>query len=530
MTPNQAQDQSWDVIVIGAGMGGGIAARRLAEQGLAVLVVEKGPQDHPQEQQGLNQKMLDPVARRVRSFWPTQVEATLNGRTSRSFAALGSGVGGSSVFYAGALERPERHDLEDTPQMPHPTGGWPVGYDGFAPYYAQAEEILHIAGENDPLSREAPFALKPPAPISADEQRMMDTMAENGLHPYRLPLSIRNVEGCMMCIGHKCPRNCKMDGRSAGIEPALATGRTTVLTDCDATALVYDDQAVTGVKLTHDGQDITMRAPFYVLAAGGYGSPRLLLRSQGPNPKGCANSSDWVGRGLMFHLNELFVLWPHRKHRFKGASKAVSTRDLYSHEGKRFGVIQSVGLEASFGNIATFLGGLYDRSVLRRIRKLRYPLTNIPALIAARMLGDAKIFSAIMEDLPYPENRVVLNADDPEIPTFHYTIPDEMMTRWRAYRRRIKKAFTGHRRLMMGMAPQLNFGHPCGTLRFGHDPATSVLDANCKAHDLDNLYVADSSFFPTSLGVNPSLTIAANALRVGDIIAARTKSETSDGS
>ncbi|GGA29678.1 FAD-dependent oxidoreductase [Neptunicoccus cionae] len=528
MKLQQAQTRSWDVIVIGAGMGGGIAARRLAEQGLSVLIVEKGPQDHPQEQQGLNQKMLDPVARRVRSFWPTQIEATLNGRTSRSFAALGCGVGGSSVFYAGALERPERHDLEDTPAMPHPTGGWPVGYDDFAPYYAQAEDILHIAGENDPLSTEAAFPLKTPVPISADEQQMMDRMAKNGLHPYRLPLSIRHIEGCMMCIGHKCPRRCKMDGRSAGIEPALATGHATLLTDCDATALVYDDKVVTGVKLTQDGQDAILCARFYVLAAGGYGSPRLLLRSQGPNPAGCANSSDWVGRGLMFHLNELFVLWPQRKHRFKGASKAISLRDLYSHKGERFGVIQSVGLEASFGNIATFLCGIYDRSVLRHIPRLRYPLTNIPALIAARMLGDAKVFSAIMEDLPYPDNRVVLNENDPDVPTFQYTIPDEMMARWRAYRRRIRKAFAGHRRLMTGMAPQLNFGHPCGTLRFGHDPATSVLDASCKTHDLNNLYVTDSSFFPTSLGVNPSLTIAANSLRVGDIIVARAKSETPD--
>lgn len=528
MTPQEASAQTWDVIVIGAGMGGGMAARRLAEQRLSVLILEKGPQGYHHEQQGLNQKLGDPAARHLRGFWPSPVEATLNGRTSRLFVALGSGVGGSSVFYAGALERPERHDLEATAQMPHPTGGWPVGYDGFAPYFAQAEDLLHISGETDPLSDEAAYDLKPPPPISAGEQAMIDRMTAGGLHPYRLPLSIRNVAGCQMCIGHKCPRRCKMDGRSAGVEPALATGHATLLAECDVTELAYDDAAITGVHLRHGGRDHLLRARDYVLAAGAYGSPRLLLQSDAGGPTGCANSSDWVGRGLMFHLNEMFAVWPHRKHRFAGASKAISLRDFYSENGQRLGLVQSMGLEATFGNIATYLAGLYDRSFLGRFRRGRY-LTNIPALIAARLLGDAKIFSAIIEDLPYPENRVLVNDTDPQVPTFTYTIKPELTARWRRCRKLVKRGFRGHRSLIMGMQPELNLGHPCGTLRFGHDPATSVLDANCKAHDLDNLYVADSSFFPTSMGVNPSLTIAANALRVGDIIAKRRKSETADG-
>jgi choline dehydrogenase-like flavoprotein len=261
---------------------------------------------------------------------------------------------------------------------------------------------------------------------------------------------------------------------------------------------------------------MTLTAATYVLAAGALASPRLLLQSQD-----CANSSGWVGRGLMFHVNEIFAIWPKRGQQFAGAAKAISLRDLYTYDGVRLGMIQSMGLEASFGNIALYLAGLYDRSALHRFRKLR-KLTNIPALIAARILGHAKVFVGILEDLPYPDNRVTLHPDDPDVPTFNYTISAELLKRRSLFRRQIKRSFRGYRTLLMGQKAELNYGHPCGTLRFGDDPATSVLDARCKAHDLDNLYVADASVFPTSMGVNPSLMIAANALRVADGIVAAT--------
>lgn len=513
MTPQDAQTRSWDAIVIGAGMGGGMAARRLAEQGLSVLIVEKGPQGFRHEQQGLSNTIADPVARKLRGLWPKPVAANVDKRGSQFFAPLGSGLGGSSVFYAGALERPERHDLENTDTMPHPTGGWPVGYDGFSPYFAQAEALLHISGTANPLSPEIKPTLGTPPAISAGETAMMAEMANKGLHPYRLHLAMRNLPGCLTCLGHKCPRACKMDGRSAGVEPALKTGNAHLLDGCDVTEILHEDGQVTGLRLIRDEAETTLTATTYVLAAGALASPRLLLQSQG-----CANSSDWVGRGLMFHVNEIFAVWPKRGQQFEGASKAISLRDLYSHDGARLGMIQSMGLEASFGNIAGYLAGLYDRSVLRRFRRLR-KLTNIPALIAARLLGNAKVFVGILEDLPYPDNRVTLHPDDPDVPCFTYAISPELLKRRGLFRRQIKKRFRGYRTLLMGQTAELNYGHPCGTLRFGTDAATSVLNADCRAHDLDNLYVVDSSVFPTSMGVNPSLMIAANALRVADVIA-----------
>ena len=146
-------------------------------------------------------------------------------------------------------------------------------------------------------------------------------------------------------------------------------------------------------------------------------------------------------------------------------------------------------------------------------------LTRIPAAIANRLFGKAAVFVGMIEDFPYPENRVVLNEDDPEVLTFEYRFHKELLARRKKYKKALYRAFKGHKRFMMSLRPVLNMGHPLGSLRFGTDPTTSVLRPDCRTHDLGNLYVADGSFMPSAMGVNPSLTIVANALRVGDIIA-----------
>lgn len=512
------KDTLWDVIVIGAGMGGGIVGRRLAEMGLSVLFVEKGPNGHRAERQGLNPDMADPVARQLRGYWPGPMRATINGRASEFFGPLGAGVGGSSVFYAATLERPERHDLEATEDRPHPTGGWPVGFDAMRPWYVRAEALLHVCGEADPLSPEPPADLAKPPPLSAGDSALMTSLTRAGLHPYRLHSAIRYLEGCHDCLGVKCPRPCKMDGRSAGVEPALATGRARLLDNCTVKRLCGAPGRISHIEVTRRGEAFDLRARRFVLAAGAFGSPGLLLASHAAHwPEGCANESGLVGRNLMFHLNEVFALWPPRAAHAPGPGKAISLRDLYHRDGQRFGTVQAMGIDAGYGEIVHFLNGMFDRSALRHIRPLRH-LTRIPALIAARLMGQAKVFVGLMEDLGYPENRVTWDEDAPEALDFTYHLHGELLTRRRAFRRAISKALRGHRRLFLTHQPELNFGHPCGTLRFGNDPKTSVLNADCRAHGLDNLYVADASFMPSSMGVNPSLTIAANALRVAEAI------------
>lgn len=504
-------EQNWDVLIIGTGMGGGTIGRVLAEGGMRVLFIEKGPRGHRSERQALHSEVFTPEARALRGFWPTPLHAKIDGRDSTFFAPLGAGIGGSSAFYAATLERPERHDIEG-----HPHAKWPVSFDEMQPWYSAAEAMYHVCGAPDPLSSELQPDLRNAPVIDPCDAAIMQDMQSIGLHPYRLHSAIQYVEGCHGCLGSKCPKTCKMDGRSAGVEPALASGNAALLDMADVRALHGNGTKITALTLHYEGRDHVISAKKIVLAGGALGSAHLLLRSASDTvPKGLANSSGFVGRHLMFHLNEMFALWPKTKITTAEASKTISLRDLYHQKGQRFGTVQSMGIGAGYGEILHYL-----RLMLARSRFIGLPLAHdlarIPAGIAVKILGNAKVFVGLLEDFGYPENRVIFDPARPDSLSIEYDLAPELKTRRKAFRKAIRSAFRGHRKLFLSLQPELNFGHPCGTLRFGDDPKTSVLDRNCKAHDLSNLWVVDSSFMPTSFGVNPSLTIAANALRVGE--------------
>jgi choline dehydrogenase-like flavoprotein len=520
-------EKCWDVIVVGAGLGGGIAGRRLAEKGLSVLFVESGPATPREDWNGWTAATDDPETRRLNGHWPDRVHAVIDGRASSFFAPIGTGVGGTSAFYAATLERPERHDLEDVATMPHPSGGWPVGYDAFLPYFEAAEDLLAVCGEVDPLSAERPAVLRAAPPMSAGDAAMMGALAAAGLHPYRKHVGARYLPGCAECFGRRCPRGCKMDGRSAGVEPALATGLAAVLDGCEVLALRGSRRQVTHLEAVRGGEMLRLRARRFVLAAGALGSPRLLLASASADwPNGCGNDTGLVGRNLMFKLVERIAIWPeHRSGAFRrrgsasGPLTAISLRDFYQRDGVRFGHVQSVGLDASYGDIVQHLKGWFDRSAPKGLRRAR-GLVRAPAFVAARVLGDAKIFQGLLEDLPYPDNRVVFDPADPRRIGFEYTISDELRARRRAFRALIRGIRGRRRSFFLHVEPELSLSHACGTLRFGSNPATSVLDPWCRSHAVPNLHVADASFMPTSTGINPSLTIAANAVRVADAIGA----------
>lgn len=520
----QASGRTWDVIVVGTGIGGGLAGRRLAERGLSVLFVEKGPLGYRTESQDLRDDVDDYTARQMRGFWPTKVEVRLDGgRAQQFFAPIGSGVGGTSVFYAAAVERPERHDMETVGAMQHPTGGWPVGYDAFAPYFDQAAEVLSLRGEGDPASGlPAPALLAPP--LREAEVALFEDLRQCGLHPYRSHEAMRRVPGCADCLGRKCPLPCKMDGRSAGVEPAMETGRVMLLADASVEELIEVGGRISQVRVRRGGRDMFLTGQVVVLAAGALHSPRILLGSTGTHAEGCANSSGWVGRGLMFHLSEMLALWPRRGKPAAGATRTVAFRDLYAHEGRRLGLVQSMGVAADAGQIAAYLKERISQSGLRRVPGIRRMATLV-AKVGAVIFGKATVFVGVLEDLPYYENRVLRHPEEPDVPVIEYRLNAELLDRRAAFRRVVRNRLGRWRTLLLGFGPALNYGHSCGTLRFGNDPKTSVLDANCKAHDLDNLYVADGSFLPTSMGVNPSLMIAANALRVADVIVARHQAE-----
>ncbi|MGZ9809489.1 GMC oxidoreductase [Pseudoroseicyclus sp. H15] len=508
---------TFDVIVIGTGMGGGTAGRALAEAGLRVLFLEKGRAGQRAEENGTEIGPADAFARSLHGLWPEPAVLALDGAEQRRDPVIGSTVGGSSVFYAATLERPERHDLESTPAMPHPTGGWPVGWDEMRPWFDKAEQLYEVRGAPDPLGQEPQPALLPPAPLGRGDEAILQALRRAGRHPYQLHSAIRSVEGCLGCVGRKCPRDCKRDGRSAGVEPALATGRAELWDEAEVLRLTGDGQRITGVTVRRGGEVTELTAPHVVLAAGALNSPRLLAASASEAwPEGSGNHSGLAGRGLMFHFNELFALFPGRAARGTGAAKAVGLRDFYAHQGHRLGMVQALGVEADFGAVLYAIREGLSRHAAGRSR-LAQEAARLPAALAMRLLGSAKIFVGLLEDLPYDHNRVLTGPDGAM--RIEYRIADELLERRRMLRRQIRRI--GRPVIMLTNSFEPNLGHPCGTLRFGADPARSVLAPDGRVHGVENLWVADSSFMPSSMGVNPSLTIAAHALRVAAKIAER---------
>ena len=264
--------------------------------------------------------------------------------------------------------------------------------------------------------------------------------------------------------------------------------------------ILTDGAQAIGVEVARDGTTQTLHAAHVVLAAGALTSPRLMA--------GSGLGGDQTGRNLMFHLNEIFALWPGRGAP-SGPSKAVGLRDLYHAQGQRLGMVQAMGVEVDQGQILHTLRQRAARHALGRNRLVREGL-RLPALLADRLLGRAKLFVGLLEDLPYAHNRVL---PDPDRIVIDYTLAPELLARRALFRRLIRRAL-GPGMAFLGLGPEPNWGHPCGTLRMGRDPATSVTDQWGSVHGTPGLWVADASVFPTSMGVNPSLTIAAHALRV----------------
>ena len=223
----------------------------------------------------------------------------------------------------------------------------------------------------------------------------------------------------------------------------------------------------------------------------------------------------------MFHTSDIFALWaPHRLNRHARQRKAISVRDFYVHEGKRLGYVQSMGLDAGRGEIAAYTKNQLRRHGVRNELLLSL-LAKIPSHIGTLVFGSAGIFAAMTEDDPKPENRIFLDLDEPDGASFSYTITEDLRRRADELRRAFSRAVRPWRMLRISTELEMNYGHPCGTCRFGDERGSSVLDRDCRTHDLENLYVIDASFMPRSGAVNPSLTIAANALRVAPRIVAR---------
>jgi choline dehydrogenase-like flavoprotein len=510
MNPTVAASRNWDVIVIGTGVGGATVGRSLAIEGLSVLFLEKGGRI------GAAKEGNDPLtseSRLTHGWWPYPVSLQRNGDRKRFYAAVGCALGGTSIHYAAAMERMAASDFDSLHTQSASIPPWPVSFSEFSPYYEAAEKLYGIRGESNHVAEQR---------MSEWDRALMEQMRQNGLRPDPLHVAIRYDEQCTECIGRVCPRDCKSDARVACLEEALRHPQCHILEHCDVQTLDADRRSVQVVKALNQGRQLELRARIVVLSAGALHTPQILLRSKNEFwPQGLANSSDQVGRNLMFHTSDIFALWaPRRLSRRARQRKSISVRDFYVRHGRRLGYVQSMGLEAGRGEIAAYLKDqLRGRGIRNEL--LLSLLAKAPSHIGALIFGGAGIFAAMTEDDPNPDNRIVLDPAEPDGASFSYTITDDLRRRADELRLAFSHGVRPWRMLRISSELEMNYGHPCGTCRFGDDRASSVLDRDCRTHDLENLFVVDASFMPRSGAMNPSLTIAANALRVAPRIAAQ---------
>ncbi|UUO01970.1 GMC family oxidoreductase [Mycolicibacterium novocastrense] len=526
----EAERVVWDAIVVGTGMGGGMLGYSLAKSGRRVLFVEKGRSTLPGVAETIRSAMpelaaplasrseeeyLDALVRSGRSI--DEVEDISWKKPTQFVPVLGSGTGGSSAIYGMVCERFFAHDFAPRQYFRNPGEStvpeeWPITYDELVPWYEAAEKMLGVRGAADPLRPESARANLPPAPpFSVANQALADYLAGCGLHPYHLPMSCDYKESCITCTGHLCYRDCKYDSARSAVVPAVAEHGAQLLTECRVVRLEADRRQVRHVICEHSSGPVTLTGKVVALAAGALVTPVLLLNSRSADwPTGLANGSDWVGRNLMRHLIDLIEVWPEYDCKFTAQNKELGLNDFYLWEDQKYGTLQSLGAVPPMEYFTNHPGGLFK--VMRSMTPLARPIFE-------RFFRGGVVLASMLEDLPYLDNRVLPSdrrtADGRQRMRIHYRWHDSESERHPVFLRELKQLFKPFRTISIGAAKSnANLGHVCGTCRFGTDPTTSVLDPQNRAHEVENLYVVDSSFFPSSTGLNPSLTVAANALRV----------------
>ena len=483
-----------DVLVVGAGPGGATLAYALAKAGRQVMVIERGAdlsrdetlRGMPPETTAAYQTAGESERRRLSAAGGRCTDTFTNEGSGQLFVPfVGCGTGGSSSLYGMALERRYRHDFE----------GWPVSYDEMAPWYAEAERLYEVQGSPDPLRAVEAGCLAPGVPLSEANAMMFGHLESRGLHPYRQHVACRRVAGCGLCQSYLCAQaGCKRDARTVCLEPAIAGGRVRLLAEAEVAGLEASAGHVTAAVVKHRGETLRVAARVFVVAAGALSTPRLLARS------GLAQRSGLLGRRLMRHAIDLFVLALGPRHAEAGEAKELALNDYYAMPGQMLGTVQAFGMAPTLEYLRNKPG--------RNLWKMLGPA----AVPVARLFARAPIVAGILADEPSADNGVM---DGPRGPHLRYRLGALDQNRRLQLRRRILRAFARYGPVrVFGTSELPALGHVCGTAMFGERPENSVLDRYNRVHEMENLYVTDASFFPTSGGVNPALTVMANALRV----------------
>lgn len=510
----------YDVIIIGTGAGGGTLARTLAATGKRILLLERGGYV-PREKDNWDPRLVNLEGKyQAKEVWHDKDGRELHPHTNYN-------VGGNTKFYGAALFRLRREDFGELRHHDGVSPAWPITYGELEPYYTQAEWMYHVHGERGEDPTEPPSRDPYPHPPVSHEPRIQhlhDDLAQLGLKPFHTPLGVMLDEKkpesspcirCDTCDGFPCLVNAKADAQTCGVDHALQLPNVTLVTNAlvERVTTSPSGREATGVVAKVNGARTEFSADIVVLSCGAINSAVLLLRSANDrHPRGLANSSGVVGRHYMGHINSVQMALSKCPNPTV-IQKTLSVNDFYFGDGE---------FPYPMGHIS-FVGKL-DAQTLRAGAPRIAPGWTLE-LMARHSLD----FWLTSEDLPDPDNRVTLDAKGGIV--LSYTPNNEEgHRRLIAKLKQLIKATTrcgvhGHecheglfaRSLWVGQRiPLAGVAHQVGTVRFGTDPRTSALDPNCKAHDLDNLYVVDGSFFASSGAVNPALTIIANALRVGD--------------
>ena len=494
-------DQAWDVIIVGSGAGGGTLARALAPTGASILILERG----------------DFIPREAANWDPEAVWKQLRYRTTERWLD-GEGrdfrpythycVGGNTKFWGSVLYRLRREDFEETEHADGLSPAWPIDYTELEPYYERAERLYQVHGESglDPTEPpRGPFP-HPPIPHSDEIAAIVERLRGQGLHPSPLPLGLLNPGqpgGCVLCDtcnSFPCREHAKSEAETCCVGPVLERENVTLWTGALARRLLTDPagRRIDAVEVERRGELTRVRAPLVAVSCGAVNSAALLLRSATErHPRGLANSSGLVGARYMAHLATMMQgFHPFRRNRTV-FQKTVAINDFYLRRPDTpypLGQLQSQGR---------------THGVMAQTVEPRVPLWAYDAWMARGV-----DWLAMTEDLPRTGNRVTLAADGRIQLRYR---PNNMAAHKRLVRqmKRILRRL-GFWAVVTHSHQDRNTTHQCGTACFGSDPRRAVLDPYCRAHDVENLFVVDASFFPSSAAVNPGLTIAAQALRVAD--------------
>ena len=506
----------YDVIVIGTGAGGGTLARHLAPSGKRVLLLERGdwlprePENWSTADVFVDGRYISPDTWYDEKGKPFQPQVHYF-------------VGGATKLYGAALYRLRERDFGELQHHDGISPAWPISYADMEPFYTQAELLYQVRGARGEDPTEPPASADYPFPALPHEpriQQLADDLAAAGRHPFHAPCGVLRDEAdpvssvcvrCPSCDGFPCPLHAKSDAEVLGVRPALEHPNVTLLTGAHVVKLNTDPSGkrVTEIVVERDGAQETFTGDVVVVSAGAANSAKLLLASANDkHPNGLANGSDQVGRNYMFHYSQA-VLALSKEPNPTRFQKTLGVNDYY------FG---SDDFEYPMGNIQ-----MVGKSQAEMYKGEKPIETKLAPMFSLREVATHAVdFWLSTEDLPMPDNRVTLEKDGNV--KLSYTANNQESGK-RLYHE--LRSMLGH----LGMHPDhliprnaylkttipvAGCAHQAGTCRFGNDPATSVLDANCKAHELDNLYVVDTSFFPSIGAVNPALTAMANALRVGD--------------